>query len=395
MGAADATTSSSNSGSAPGARICNAADSSATRDYGTHGYCGNGGRLAECANDSDSALTNNSTSSNTPVTRDYGFDNLKGTLIYLVVLGHMLSSVPHVPGSALFDNLRPIIYSFHIFAFAFISGYFTKRSTLDVPYFKKLVGNVLVPFLLVNTIMLVITGHGPSAFLHPQYTMWYLLSLFCWRLLVIPFSRFKFCFVLAVFLSLYIGFTDANTFLSISRTIAFFPCFLLGYLMPQHGINKLRQVHPAIPAMGIVAAFVVVVALNHLVPAGFSLFHSLMMYAPYETMPVPGWYAMLIRAAGLALGMFITLCLVSLVTEDKTFLAALGSRSIVVYLLHGMIIKGTAMLLPEGAIIQNDLVAMGIAIAIAALLCALLGNRFVESAYKKVLGAINAVVLKD
>ena len=54
------------------------------------------------------------------------WDNVKGILVILVVLGHLLELMAgRIPGAL---YLWSMIYSFHMPAFLIISGYFAKRS---------------------------------------------------------------------------------------------------------------------------------------------------------------------------------------------------------------------------------------------------------------------------
>ena len=55
--------------------------------------------------------------------RNYLFDNLKFFLIVLVVFGHSLEEISLEHNYAI---IRAWIYSFHMPAFVFISGYFSK-----------------------------------------------------------------------------------------------------------------------------------------------------------------------------------------------------------------------------------------------------------------------------
>ena len=58
--------------------------------------------------------------------RDYYFDNLKGFLIFTVVIGHIFENIS---SSVLRTHeLVLVIYLFHMPLFTFISGYFAKRS---------------------------------------------------------------------------------------------------------------------------------------------------------------------------------------------------------------------------------------------------------------------------
>lgn len=57
--------------------------------------------------------------------RDYLFDNYKVFLIFLVVIGHFIE--PSYTNNEFLYTLKWFIFSFHMPAFIFISGYFSKR----------------------------------------------------------------------------------------------------------------------------------------------------------------------------------------------------------------------------------------------------------------------------
>jgi len=56
--------------------------------------------------------------------RDHYFDNVKGALIMLVVIGHFLLPMER---TRFVGSLIHIIYLFHMPMFALISGYFAKH----------------------------------------------------------------------------------------------------------------------------------------------------------------------------------------------------------------------------------------------------------------------------
>ena len=60
--------------------------------------------------------------------RNHQFDNMKALLIFLVVIGHVLSNYGVTEGS---DFLYKVIFSFHMPAFIFVSGLFSKSSFRD------------------------------------------------------------------------------------------------------------------------------------------------------------------------------------------------------------------------------------------------------------------------
>ena len=58
--------------------------------------------------------------------RDYLFDNYKAFLIVLVVVGHFIEVASD--DNVMMETMKWIIFSFHMPAFVFISGYFSKKT---------------------------------------------------------------------------------------------------------------------------------------------------------------------------------------------------------------------------------------------------------------------------
>jgi len=128
----------------------------------------------------------------------YSLDMIKGVLIILVFLGHI------IPGSIQDTFPRYVIYSFHMPLFIGISGFLLniekvdiRFSTLFMKYWKR-VGLpwciAVIVFLIVDSIVfrgsILITGMDiVKAFLYPSYHLWYimgfvfyvLISCFLWK----------------------------------------------------------------------------------------------------------------------------------------------------------------------------------------------------------------------
>lgn len=80
----------------------------------------------------------------------------------------------------------------------------------------------------------------------PQWTLWFLLSIISWKILLYLYVKYfknnKTIFIISVLCSCFIGFFDFNgAFLSISRTIAFFPFFFTGYLLSKENLAEIRN----------------------------------------------------------------------------------------------------------------------------------------------------------
>ena len=68
--------------------------------------------------------------------RDLSIDTLKGFLILLVILGHLIGSLKFS-----WPGVWNLIYTFHIPLFVLILGYFSKRDIINVK-------NIIKPLLV-------------------------------------------------------------------------------------------------------------------------------------------------------------------------------------------------------------------------------------------------------
>lgn len=167
------------------------------------------------------------------------WDNYKGILIILVVIGHFLFSYYQNLNNNLANTITTFIYLFHMPAFIFTTGYLSKSENV---FKKKAFLKLILIFLLFNTgIMLfdkLVNGTSFSL-LSPYYSYWYILSVIWWRLIIRPLSKIKHLLPISILISILIGFWPGidNT-LSIVRTISFFPFFVLGY---QYDFKNLKE----------------------------------------------------------------------------------------------------------------------------------------------------------
>ena len=160
------------------------------------------------------------------------FDNLKGVLIALVVVGHFFNgalSAQIVPAWCLFD----FIYSFHMPLFIFVSGMFCKSAYSQKKGFRA----GLVLYYLLLSWMMYLALWLPQAFLGVAEPLnlltldgsmpWYLMALAVYCALTPLFSALKpsFAIVAACGLAVLSGFVDVGNVFSASRVIVFSPFF--------------------------------------------------------------------------------------------------------------------------------------------------------------------------
>ena len=128
--------------------------------------------------------------------RNESIDTLKGILIILVIVGHVLLGT-------LDENVfRYVIYSFHMPVFFFISGYLINWQKIQKLTINGLLGKYWHRMLLPWAIALILYSLALSAFhftffkfvkilLHPYYHLWYVPTLFAFISIVWVISHIK------------------------------------------------------------------------------------------------------------------------------------------------------------------------------------------------------------
>lgn len=163
------------------------------------------------------------------------WDNLKGILISLVVFGHFLWAYW---GWGYTSSLISFIYFFHMPAFAFVSGFFSKsdRSKSRLSLFK-----FAIIYIIFNTIIMIFSSiyfNTSFQFITPCYSYWYLISLIVWRMTIKYVAKIKDILLIGFIAAFFIGFwNDVTNVLAISRTIVFYPFFIIGYKISAEKLN--------------------------------------------------------------------------------------------------------------------------------------------------------------
>ena len=191
------------------------------------------------------------------------FDNIKGLLIILVVVGHVAHPVhndnPAI--SCLFD----VIYLFHMPLFVFVSGLFAKHAKNErggvnpnrILSFALLAALYQLALMLINGASLT-----PGRFLQFTSAPWYLLAMAYWyaaapMLLRLGWRRGM---ALSLALSYASGLVDlSDGLLAISRSLAFLPWFAAGLYCPVEQVVAFKESRSR-PVRATLAAAVVLAA---------------------------------------------------------------------------------------------------------------------------------------
>jgi len=118
-------------------------------------------------------------------------DIFRGFLIVLVIAGHVIQQA--LPRSFDGNHVFRYIYSFHMPAFMFVSGFCCARATYGISFLKDRAARLLIPFFtwfLISELIRGEYGHlleNTGRFLlHPDTGLWFLWALFfCTALLVL------------------------------------------------------------------------------------------------------------------------------------------------------------------------------------------------------------------
>ncbi|WP_250277284.1 acyltransferase family protein [[Clostridium] colinum] len=309
--------------------------------------------------------------------RNLLFDNMKGILIFLVVLGHSLEFLKHE--SEIAKIIYTFIYIFHMPTFIFISGYFSKNleKSRDSAFEK-----FLIPFLLItlpwNTALVLLGVKDVYSFFIPAWAMWYLYSMFVWKLILPYLLKVKNVFKMSIILGIFSGlFLEFNAFMSISRTITFFPYFLAGYFFNENLIDTLKS-KPKLPfILCILFIFFISIyfSISNLFPIEF-----LWLDRSFIALGYPQNLGLMLRTLLYILGFLMIFCLINIIPTKKYFLSKIGKNTLSVYLLH-IFLVGIIFGITNN--LQNNLLSLFIAIVSSILITYILSLDIVNNTTSK------------
>lgn len=253
----------------------------------------------------------------------------------MVIFGHVIEE--YLQGNDLYKWIYLFIYTFHMPLFAFISGYFSKSQ--DRNKLNKNVLKLFETFLIIQIAWFILPGiinntFSPIDLITPYWTLWYLVSLCCWKLLSFLFvsrlSKVQF-FVLSVFLSFAIGFIpDGSAIFAISRTLVFFPFFLVGVYSTEKDIISIRS---KAKWSSFVFLFFVLIACYF----SISRFNSMqkLLYGSYPYIYIGNAFlASFMRIMTLLLAFAMIYCFVNIIPDIKG-MHTKGKNVLLYYIYHG------------------------------------------------------------
>ena len=278
----------------------------------------------------------------------YYYNNLKGFLIIVVLIGHFVNPITSADGAAAFRAIYMFIYSFHMPMFIFVTGFFAKSIISREKRFKsERIVQMLAIYVFMTVVIWLINnylrGVGSSIY-NPFQTVspaWYMMSTATWYMSIPfmknarPWAAIGGTVIFAVIAGFY---TNINDFLSISRTICFFPFFLVGFYLDKEKINRfLDWVKPYIRIICILLLFALLIYC-FLNLSGIYKYRSII--SPHY--PYPEGYKLLFATRrflwyGVASVIGATVMLV--IPRCKSIFTLPGVQTLTIFVWHAIIIR--------------------------------------------------------
>lgn len=311
--------------------------------------------------------------------RDYLFDNAKGLLAFLVVFAHITQHANFLSEDFV-DWINRGIYLIHMPAFIFISGYFSKKH--NVKGIINLFALYAVWQMVVSPMAYAFIKDIPlekaiKPLFLPQATYWYLLSLVFWRMITPYFAKFKRPLLLSLIFGLLIGLTSMTInlqYFSYSRTIAFYPFFMLGYLCTKEQFYKVQAkvkkhwgfvAFMAVMALGIWFMYSMYPLLSK-ETRSMRFLVGKFKYEDYYLNPYDGLWgsAIVYFIRFVAIFLFFTF-----IPRTKTFLTRIGEGSLFIYLTHWYFIEYAKLHYFQDPNYDNGWAILGFAFVATSLYC--------------------------
>lgn len=270
------------------------------------------------------------------VKRDAYFDNVKFILIIIVVFSHIIE-----PLRSRFPEIYSIyllIYFFHMPAFIFLSGYLIKYSKHKLSMISK----VFVPYLIFQTAHYLLDIYIRNEthdlqFTTPDWTLWFLMSLLAWYIITPYFVRFKYPLIMSIILALLISYDKSvGTYLSLSRSIVFYPFYLFGFFINKEQLLSVRK-NKIVMILFLLISIIVIILLF----TRYSDFDDNWLFGrhPYEKLTLNLKLAWLKRLIIMLISTIMLLTFFNLIPSKRYSFTKFGQRTLDVYLIHSLILQ--------------------------------------------------------
>ncbi|MDJ1115002.1 acyltransferase family protein [Microbacterium dauci] len=275
------------------------------------------------------------------------WDNARAACILLVVLGHAIQRLTYDSDIAL--GLYFLIYAFHMPAFAIISGYFSKSDPPNRRQMTRVLTDIVLPYVIFEALWtatkFLVEGQANPNITQPSWTLWFLLALAIFRLVLPYLSLLRWPLAWTVVISLTVGYLpNVDSTLSLSRTLGLLPFFTLGWWLSHHKILERRNIlHRRRVSVRVAAAAVFVVAgfcawffVDEL--EAMNLRQWLFYDENYASIGGTEWWAGGVRLLLMVVALVLSVAFVALIPRGQYRWTSIGTYTMYIYLLHSFVL---------------------------------------------------------
>ena len=275
------------------------------------------------------------------------WDNARFGAIALMVAGHALTKMVGENDAAF--TLYVFIYAFHVPVFVAVSGYFTRATAPDDRRIRGIFTDILVPYLIFESIWTVInwaiSGTLNADFSRASWTLWFLLALAIWRIVLPYLATLRYPLLISIVISVGAGYFAVDQTFSMARALGFLPFFVFGWKLRQWQIGErwMACLPRAVAfwraaAMGLLALVGVLIGTN--VPLWRDLqIRSFLTYdSGYATFGYDQWWAGAVRLAFMVVAAAMIMAFLILIPRGQTWFTRFGQATMYVYLLHTFVL---------------------------------------------------------
>ena len=275
------------------------------------------------------------------------WDNARFACIVLVVLGHATQRLTYDSDIAL--GLYLVVYAFHMPAFAIISGYFSKSESPSSRQMARVVTDILVPYVIFEGIWTltkwIVEGQANPNLTEPSWTLWFLLALGIFRLVLPYLALLRWPLLWTVAISIGAGYLpNLDSTFSLSRTLGLLPFFTLGWWLREHDIvdrlSLLRRrpwwVFAGAGALMVAAGVIAWVFIDEF--RAMNLREWLFYDENYSSIGGTQWWAGGVRLVLIAVALVLSAAFFALVPRGSHFWTHFGQYTMYVYLLHSFVL---------------------------------------------------------
>lgn len=275
------------------------------------------------------------------------WDNARYACIVLVVLGHAIQRLTYDSDIALASYLA--LYAFHMPAFAIISGYFSKSGSPTRVQMARVITDILVPYVIFEFLWTLtkwlVEGQVDPNLTKPSWTLWFLLALGIFRLILPYLALLRWPLLWTVIISIGVGYLpNVDSTFSLSRTLGLLLFFTLGWWLRERDVVarfRLLDLRPWwIRAVSVLILGGTAFAAWNWIDLWkeLDLRHWLFYEDAYADLGGEQWWAGGVRIALMVLAVLLSAAFFALIPRGTYWWTRFGQYTMYVFLLHSFVL---------------------------------------------------------